>query len=130
MLSDRLRPSVEAAQWVIDEVKELEAENGRLRAENEQITSNAVELISSAYCKDHQREVKGATFHEFRIKETNAGCIFCLQSDLAEAVTEKENLRFGIEYAAQMASDRENIQKYLWDLIQKPETKEQKEGEE
>lgn len=31
MLSDRLRPNVEAAQWVIDEVKELETELARLR---------------------------------------------------------------------------------------------------
>lgn len=31
MLSDRIRPDVEAAPWVIEEIKKLEAENAKLK---------------------------------------------------------------------------------------------------
>ena len=34
MLSDRVRPDVEAAPWVVEEIKALEAENATLREEN------------------------------------------------------------------------------------------------
>lgn len=39
-LSDRIRPDVEAAPWVIKEVKELEAKNRRLREALEWIATD------------------------------------------------------------------------------------------
>lgn len=41
-LSDRLRPDVEAAPWVIEEVKKLEAENARLREALQQIADGGL----------------------------------------------------------------------------------------
>lgn len=37
MLSDRIRSNSEAAPWVIDEVKQMEAENAQLKRQLEQI---------------------------------------------------------------------------------------------
>ena len=39
MLSDRVRPGVEAAPWVIEEIKKLEAENAKLKAAMQIIAS-------------------------------------------------------------------------------------------
>jgi hypothetical protein len=41
-LSDRLRPDVEAAPWVIEEVKRLEVENARLRDALESVLESEV----------------------------------------------------------------------------------------
>lgn len=41
-LSDRLRPDSEAAPWVIEEVKKLEAENARLRKALQRIADGDV----------------------------------------------------------------------------------------
>jgi len=67
-------------------IKALQAENKRLREENEETIKSATEFIATGYCKEHAEEVKNMPFAEFKEKDDNAGCIFCLQSDLTEAV--------------------------------------------
>jgi hypothetical protein len=47
-LSERIRPEVECAPWVIEEVRQLEAEIERLKQEREQIIDRCAEAAEES----------------------------------------------------------------------------------
>lgn len=58
-LSDRIRPNCEAAPWVIDEVRQLEADNAQLRTEVERLKELNANLSSALkWAHDELAEIR------------------------------------------------------------------------
>lgn len=72
----------EMARWHIAQCEKLEKENAELKKRVEDITVNAIRLLTSV-CEKHFPKLKNMTFDEFQKSEMSS-CCYCRTDELSE----------------------------------------------